>query len=75
VITIWGLTSRGIRVARNPHNPNTPVYKIVAFLDKVPRASKETINDYCGLSPTQTAVILRALKARGIVAEETEVNV
>jgi len=75
MITIWGLTNRGIRLARNPHNPNTPAFKLISFLDKVPRASKETIGDYCGLSPVQTAVILRELKGKGIVAEETGVNV
>ncbi len=65
---IWGLTIKGIAVARNPRNPNTPEYKIISFLYKVPRATTEQISEYCDLSVSQTARELKELK--GLVARE-----
>jgi len=75
MITMYGLTDRGIRIAKNPRNPKEPSYEIIAFLNRVPRASKEMISEYCGLNETHTGVILRKLKSYGIIAEESGVNV
>ena len=75
MIEVYGLTVRGRRLARNPKNPDTPPYRVVHFLDKVRSATKETIGSYCSMNPVQTAVVLRALKARNIVAEEAGDNV
>lgn len=72
---MYGLTQRGIRIARNPRNPPTPPYKVIHFLDKVPRASREMIADYCGLSPTETSITLRSLKANHIIADEISSNI
>ncbi len=59
---------KGISVSRNPRNPNTPKYRIISFLYKVPRATTEQISEYCDLTVSQTARELRSLK--GIVARE-----
>lgn len=75
MIEFYGLTSRGVGIAKNPRNPNTPAYRIISFLYKVPRAEKALIGEASGLNPSQTAIILRDLKSKGYVASDSEVNV
>ena len=75
MIAIYGLTETGKRLARSTNSPSTPEWRVVHFLDKVNRSTPEQIADYCGMSLVQTAVVLRKLKSRNIVAEETGANV
>ncbi len=72
---IYGLTTRGHALARSTHSPNTPEWRVIHFLDKAHQSTKEQITEYCGLSPMQTAVVMRKLRARRIVATETQGNV
>lgn len=72
---IYGLTPMGHQLARSTHNPDTSAWKIIHFLDKVHKSTREQVSEYCGLSPVETAVVMRKLKARRIIAEETEANV
>ena len=72
---IYGLTVMGHKLARSTHNPPTPEWRVIHFLDKAHQSTKEQISEYCGLSPVQTAVIVRKLKSRRIVATEMGVNV
>ncbi len=75
MITMYGLTDRGVRIAKNPRNPKEPAYDVISFLNKVPRASKEMISEYCGLNQVHAGVVLRKLKSAGIIAEETGVTI
>ncbi len=75
MIAIYGLTETGKRLARSTNSPNTPEWRVVHYLDKMKRSTPEQIADYCGTSPVQTAVILRKLKSRRIIAEETSGDV
>lgn len=72
---IYGLTTRGHLLARSTHSPPTPEWRVIHFLDKAHQSTKEQISEYCGLSPVQTAVVMRKLKSRRIVATEVGANV
>ncbi len=75
MIQIYGLTGIGQKLAHSIRSPDTSEWRIIHFLDRVGRATKEQIIDYCGASPTEISVNLRKLKSRRIVAEESEVSV
>ncbi len=65
---IYGLTNRGMEIARNTRSPDTPKWRVIHFLYKVPKASTEQIAEGCGLTQIQTGRAIRELK--GIVAKE-----
>ena len=72
---IYGLTVKGHSLARHTHSPNTPIWRVIHFLDKQHQSTKEQISEYCGLSPVETAVVLRRLKGAKLVATEAGANV
>lgn len=65
---ILGLTSKGIQISRNIHNPDTPEYRIIAVLYRG-NSTIDRLAAECGLTPRQTANIIRS-KLKGVVAEE-----
>jgi hypothetical protein len=52
-------------------SPDTPEWQVIHFLDKVGRSTKEQVADYTGMSPAQASTVMRKLKFRKIVAEES----
>ena len=72
---IYGLTQRGVQMARSIKQSNTPEWKVINYLDKVPRATKEQIQDYTSMSSGQLATTLTRLKKARLVAKDTEVDV
>jgi len=70
LIIIIGLTSRGVKIAQNPSNGNSPEYRVIAFLYKNNnQATKDTICQYVfGGDQTTCNVVLRKLKVAHIVA-------
>lgn len=74
-IAIYGLTSIGRRLARSTNSPNTPEWRVIHYMDKIQRSTPEQIADYLGMNLAQTSIVLRKLKGKKIIAEETEVNV
>ena len=72
---IYGLTRAGRQLARSTRHPDTADWRVIHFLDKVHKSPKEQISDYCGLSPVETAVTIRKLRAKKIIAEEAGVNI
>lgn len=72
---IYGLTVRGHSLARSTHSPDTPIWRVIHYLDKAHQSTREQISENCGLSSVQTAVIMRKLRAKRIVATEVGANV
>ena len=72
MLSIFGLTDRGKAYARSIHHEDTPEWRVIHYLDKVQRSSPEQIGVYCSMGIGQTKAVLRKLKSRGIVAEETD---
>ena len=66
-MVVYGLTTKGIMIAKNPRNPNTLQFRIISYLYSSPKTLQQ-ISDYIGVNPMQTSRIMRHLK--GIVAEE-----
>ncbi len=68
---LYGLTSKGLRIARNYRSPNTSEWKIIHYLYGTAnnRATMGQIADNIGETPTQTSIIIRT-KLNGIVAKE-----
>lgn len=75
MIAIYGLTSKGRLLARSTGSPDTPEWRVIHYLDKMNRSTPEQITEFCGMNGTQAAIVLRKLKSRGIIAEESGVNV
>ncbi len=70
MITFYGLTDKGIGVAKNPRNPDAAPYRIMSFLYRVPKAETSLIADGSNLTISQTATTLKDLVAKGYVARE-----
>ena len=77
MIEIYGLTDTGKRLARNVRNPDTVDWRVIHYLDRVIKATKEQIAEYCGLSSNQASAVLKKLKRTRppLVAEESGVRV
>ena len=77
MIEIYGLTDMGRKLARSTRNPDTVEWRVIHYLDRVRRATKEQIAEYCGLSSNQASAVLKKLKRTKppLVADESGVNV
>lgn len=73
-IRIWQLTDLGTRAARNPHNSNEPIYKIIAFLDQMGTGTTAQIAEYSGLDYGDVSVALHKLQRLGLAREVTGEN-
>jgi hypothetical protein len=69
---IYSLTARGQALAHSIRSPNTPEWAVIFFLKKQGRATAEQIRSYI---PSVTASTLAKLRIRGIIHDETGVNV
>ncbi len=68
-IRIYGLTGKGLLIARNYRNPrDDPRYRIIACLYKYGRADSEKICGECNL--TRSEFNRAMLQLRGIVGKE-----
>lgn len=70
---IFELTETGWKIARSTNNPDKTEYKILHLLDKQHRASRTTLNTYCG-GPGEVGSALRKLKRNNCIAEITTAN-
>jgi hypothetical protein len=73
-IRIWQLTQLGTRAARNPSNPNDPIYKIISFLDFMGSATTEQISDHVlsafpDLNYGDVSIALHKLARMGLVED------
>jgi DNA-binding MarR family transcriptional regulator len=74
-ISIWQLTELGTRAARNPHNPDEPAYRIIAFLDQMGTGTTAQIAEYRGLDYGDVSVTLHRLARLGLAREITRESV
>ncbi len=66
-MNVYGLTNKGLSVARNIRSPDEPKWRVIHYLYGGPK-TLDQISDYCGLSRMEAARIIRRLD--GIVAKE-----
>lgn len=72
---LYGLTRLGVRLARSTGSPDTPEWRVIYFLDKRRRATKEQMLAFCDVSSGELSAVLRRLRAKHIIGEETGVSV
>ncbi len=72
---IFGLTKLGIQLARSTHSPDTPEWRVIYFLDKRRRATREQIEAFAGVPSGTLGVVIRNLKNKHIIGVETGVSV
>ncbi len=65
---VYGLTNKGLLMARNIRSPDEPRWRVIHFLYRTPRATIDQIADSCGISRMEAARVIRQLD--GIVAKE-----
>lgn len=68
---LFGLTSRGLAISRNPYNPRTSEYRIIACIAATD-SNRVTMDKICantGLSPREASQIIRT-RLKGIIARE-----
>ena len=68
-MNIYGLTTAGDAIARNPRNPSDKAHQIIGYLYRVNRATLEQIAEYVHLTPFETSMIIRR-RLKGIVGKE-----
>lgn len=59
---VYVITRMGKSATRNIHNPDTPAFKVLYFLDKMGHGTKEQIASYTGLSEGQVGLAINKLK-------------
>lgn len=69
---IYSLTFKGRALSHSTRSPNTPEWKVIYFLSKHSRATKEQIISNV---PDASSSTLARLRIRGIIQEETGVTV
>jgi len=69
---IYSLTSRGETLAHSYRNPSTPAWKVIHFLNRRGKSTREQILENV---PDATSVTLFKLMSKHIIMEETGVNV
>ena len=72
MLMVIGLTGKGVAVAKNPNNPKSPAFQVLAFLYKNNgQTSKDTLCRYMfNGDMNATNRVLKDLKASHLVAEE-----
>lgn len=68
---IYSLTYRGRALSHSVRSPDTPEWKVIHFLAKQGRATKEQIQSYV---PETSSTTLARLRIKGIIRDETGVN-
>ncbi len=74
-IQVYALTPLGRAMARSVKNPPTPPYRIIHHLDKVGHATRDQLESMLGISTAEAAVALVKLRHKGIIVDETNVEV
>ncbi len=72
---IYRLTGLGRALSHNIKSPPTPEWKVIHFLAKHGRGTKEQMSSYLGISAGQVSAALARLRFKRVVVEETGVTV
>lgn len=66
---IYALTEIGRKLARSTSNPDSPAYRVVAYLYQVGQSTTEQTAEFCGMSLKETSAIYSKLRHNKVVAE------
>jgi hypothetical protein len=69
ILRSYVITPAGDRYRRLASNQSRPETQVLNFIARQSQANNEHIEEFCGLNRREASIVLRYLKAKGLVQE------